>query len=92
MTVQKYLPEIKKILLASLPHAKAFLFGSSVRNATFHDIDIGITGAKDSELSSLKEALYEAPIPFKVDIVNFDTADKTFTDYVTRNEKLVWIQ
>ena len=70
-----------------------FLFGSSVRGDTFRDIDLGVVGNERSgkQLSTLRDLFYDAPIPYKVDVVDFDLADKEFTDHVLQSEPLVWI-
>ena len=92
----KYLPELKKAI--SLFDAKEanryFLFGSSARGDTYHDIDVGVEGNSQArlKLSELRERFYDAPIPYKVDVVDFDEADAEFRDYVFSREPLVWIR
>jgi predicted nucleotidyltransferase len=73
---------------------KYFVFGSSVKGEGFHDIDLGVVGNSSTRkpLSELRERFYDAPIPYKVDVVDFDEADSEFRDYVSQREPLVWIR
>jgi predicted nucleotidyltransferase len=92
----KYLPQIEKVI--SLFDAKGdnryFVFGSSARGNVYHDIDVGVAGNNQNrlKLSELRERFYDAPIPYKVDVVDFDEADAEFRDYVFNREPLVWIR
>ena len=96
MTVLAYKPALTSALdHAGLPSgARAFIFGSSARRDYFHDIDVGVIGAGSAPkaLTALRDNLYDAPIPYKVDVVDFDTADQDFTTYVFKNEPLIWIR
>ena len=71
-----------------------FLFGSSVRNERFRDIDVGVVGNAQSRkpLSRLHDLFYDSPIPYSVDVVDFDAADAEFKTFVFQNEPIVWIQ
>ena len=72
---------------AGLPaNARAFVFGSSTRSDVFHDIDLGIIGAGKAPeaIVAARDELYDAPIPYKVDVVDFDHVDKDFASYVFR--------
>ena len=70
------------------------LYGSSVREPRFRDIDLGVLGNKVSRkhLSVLREHFYDSTIPYAVDVVDFDEAEGAFRDYVLQNEPILWIR
>lgn len=92
---QKYIDKIKEEVTAFDPEGtnRYFIFGSSVRKDRFHDIDLGVVGNAKSHKSvgDLKDKFYESHVPYIVDIVDFDGARRTFTDYVFKNEPIVWL-
>lgn len=92
----KYLPHIKKVisLFDSRGANRYFVFGSSARQNMYHDIDVGVVGNSRAHLtlSALREKFYDAPIPYRVDVVDFDEADADFREYVFNREPLVWIR
>lgn len=92
---KKYFEQLKKELkffVRGKKGVKIFLFGSAIKHARFADIDVGITGKiTDKEISSLKELFEESIFPFKVDIVNFNTARAQFKRNVLSNG-IVWIK
>lgn len=94
--MNKYIPKIKKVI-ESFDHTgktRYFVFGSSVRKDRFNDIDIGVIGASFSGINTmrLKEKIEETNIPYFVDVVDFDTVNASFKDYVFSNEPIVWIK
>ncbi|MEK7177961.1 MAG: hypothetical protein AAB705_03990 [Patescibacteria group bacterium] len=93
--LDKYLPKIKEVIKGFDPSLRNryFIFGSSLRKERFNDIDIGVIGAKTSgtRVSDLKEKIEETTIPYFFDVVDFDSAKKSFRDYVFYNEPVVWI-
>ena len=88
--------KVKEVIKAFDPESanRYFLFGSSVKGGKFRDIDLGIVGNSTSQknLSELREKFYDSSLPYKVDVVDFDTADHEFRDYVLTNEPIIWIQ
>ena len=70
-----------------------FLFGSSTRRDDFADFDLGVLGNATSgkNLSELRDRFYESTIPFKVDVVDFDSVESEFRDYVDHHETPLWI-
>jgi len=96
MTNQRYIHRLKEEIQQFDPEGsnRYFVFGSAARKEKFHDIDLGVVGNKSSKkkLSELRDRLYDAPIPYKVDVVDFDEADNEFRDHVMQNESLVWIR
>jgi predicted nucleotidyltransferase len=93
--MNKYLPKIKQAIesIEGKGNTRYFVFGSSVRKEKFNDIDIGVVGVSQGGLSTLdiKEKLESTNIPYFIDVVDFDTASQSFTDYVFKNEPIVWI-
>ena len=96
MTKTRYVNQVKNIVAKFDPQRrnKYFLFGSSVRKEKFGDIDLGVVGNTTSQkqLSELRDCFYDSAIPYKVDVVDFDTADSDFREYVLTKEPIVWIQ
>ena len=96
MTEPRYAEKVKNVVATFDPEGlnRYFLFGSSVRKENFHDIDLGVVGNANGrkDLSELREHFYDSDIPYKVDVVDFDTADSGFRDYVMHNEPIVWIR
>jgi predicted nucleotidyltransferase len=94
MTANLYTQMVSDVITAFDPKGECryFLFGSSVREKRFKDIDVGVVGAGgDTNLSALRDRFYDSAIPYKVDIVDFDRADEDFKEYVFKNEPIVWI-
>lgn len=90
-----YIPKIKEVIKKFDPSQKNryFIFGSSLRKERFNDIDIGVVGASASgaKVSILKEKIEDTTIPYFVDVVDFDSAQKSFSDYVFNNSQILWI-
>jgi predicted nucleotidyltransferase len=94
MTNSRFAQMVTDVVTAFDPEGtnRYFLFGSSVREKKFRDIDVGVVGAGgQKDLATLRDRFYESAIPYKVDVVDFDTADSGFRDYVLKNEPIVWI-
>ena len=87
-TRNKYFKEIKKITSKHLSkNARVFVFGSSVENSCFNDIDIGVLYENDDfKLSLIREDLENSNIPYKVDLINFDEVEKTFKNKVMKSK------
>lgn len=96
MTATKYHDRIREVLTSFDPEGqnRYFLFGSAVRGKLFHDIDLGVVGNGTSrkKLSDLRDRFYDSLIPYKVDVVDFDEADRDFNEYVRSNEPIVWLR
>lgn len=75
------------------PQSQIFLFGSSIKEDRFGDIDIGILGkdVEDRSIADLKNQFEESSFPFLIDIVNFNTVREPFRSHVLK-QPLVWIQ
>lgn len=82
----KYHELLKSLVLRELGNksCKVFLFGSRA-NGSYRwasDFDLGIEGLNEEEFLRIKfdllDKIEESLIPWKVDIINFDTADQEF--------------
>lgn len=94
MIKQKYLAQLKNILNQQLGEVKAkiFIYGSSMDRGEFRDIDVGIEGEFDEQkISVLKEQLHESPLPYFVDVINFNKVSQDFKDAVFKS-KILWIR
>ncbi len=92
MIADKYLNQAKEIVRKHFPVNKAFIFGSSLRDEDFHDVDIAICGEVNvDDYLTLKENFEESDFPRPVDIVLIDKAEKSFQDYVLNKEIKTWI-
>jgi uncharacterized protein len=72
---------------------KVFVFGSRARgnHHRFSDLDIGIMGEKPlpiSVIGELEDKLHESRIPYKVEVVDFATADEAFKNEAMK--KVIW--
>lgn len=83
----QYRKKVSQLIREHLPDTQyhVFVFGSRAagRAKDFSDIDIGIEGPQpvDKEiLYKVKIALAESDLPFFVDVVDFSTAEKKFTE------------
>ncbi|MEK9166935.1 MAG: nucleotidyltransferase domain-containing protein [Patescibacteria group bacterium] len=93
MIKKKYTDRLKKHLLSILkPGAKFFLFGSCLTGDNFADVDVGLSGEgfDDKKISLLKEELENSTFPYKVDLVNFNEVDESFSTEVF-SKKIKWL-
>lgn len=80
--------------LHGLP-VRVFLFGSWARGEErpASDIDVAVEPLTDlprGTLARLRETLEEAPIPYRVDLVDLSSADKALHDRI-HQEGIPWI-
>jgi predicted nucleotidyltransferase len=80
-----YLNQLKELILSSIDPTKyaVFVFGSRARGKTGKatDVDIGILGHEPftlDQLAALHSLIEESIVPYKVDIVDFFSAEETF--------------
>jgi uncharacterized protein len=94
MIKQKYSKQIHRILSESIqPTPRMFIFGSSVqKKGNFSDVDVGLIDGpiKEGALYRAKENLEESTLPYKVDLVDFNTADASFRKEVL-SQKIQWL-
>lgn len=90
-----YLAQIKQVIGNFDPEKRNryFVFGSPARGHKFHDIDLAVqmNCRSKKSLSDLRDLFYDAPIPYKVDVVDIDAADADFREYVMNKETKIWI-
>jgi len=94
-TQEKYFDQLKRDLLrffGKQNNVQIFIFGSSVRDNKFGDIDIGLMGKiEEKNTRAVKEFFEESNFPFLVDIINFNDVDEKFKQNVLNN-KVIWIK
>lgn len=93
MIKKKYQKNIVEIITKYIPkNGKIFIFGSSVNNIDFADVDVGIENAniKPKEMNNMIEDFEESNIPYKIDLVDFSKVDKNFKKKV-KEEKIIWL-
>jgi len=94
MIKQKYLKQIKNQTNEFLHNReiKAFIFGSSLQQNDFGDIDIGLIGDfMPSETMQLKEKLEDSVLPYFVDVVDFNNVETSFKENILNNN-ILWIK
>lgn len=91
MIGKKYLIKLRAAKKKILPDEKVFLFGSSLRDKKFRDLDIGALGIKDKRrLALFREDLEDSTLPFLIDVVDFDTVSGDFRKEVF-NHSILWL-
>jgi len=92
MTKAKLKTDIEQTLKKHLrkKHASAFLFGSFVRGAHFHDLDVGIMGADTETLTALRDDFEESTLPYHVDVVDFSKVTPAFKKKVF-DDGILWL-
>lgn len=85
MLEKKVKDNIKRIIRKYLnqSHYKVFIFGSwaTKTNRRFSDVDVGILGEKRLPghiIVQIQEELGNSPIPYKVDVVDFQKVSQEF--------------
>ncbi len=95
MLKKRYITQLEKYVKDALKGKKgtrAFLFGSSVSQDKFGDVDIAVLGnVSEKDLNVLRETLQNSNFPYFVDIVHLNKADKSFKDNIL-NSKIIWIK
>ncbi len=92
MIPKKYIEQIKSIISNHLTNGKIFIYGSSVSENNFNDIDVGIMESSIDERTVyvIKNELEESNLPYKFDIINFDKVDNKFKNKVLK-DKIIWL-
>jgi len=72
--------------------AKAYLFGSSVREdyKKFSDIDIALENADSNAITLLKYKLEDLNVPYKVEIIDLSKTSEKFKKEIFKNGVLIW--
>ena len=93
MLDEKYQRQIKEIVSKNLPQGtRVFVFGSSVREDNFHDVDLGVIGGKidDKTINQIKDQLEESNLPYLFDVINFNQAETKFRAKILKGD-ILWL-
>jgi len=94
MVAEIYIEKIKEILQKQLTHdEKVFIFGSSVENEKFGDVDLAVVSPQlvaEKAMRQMKEALEESTLPYKFDLVDINQTNDPFRTRVLNGPK-IWI-
>ncbi|MFH1542801.1 MAG: nucleotidyltransferase domain-containing protein [bacterium] len=80
---ERHLKEIKTLLKQYVPGAEVRVFGSRLNETvkTYADLDLALVGKKKIPgkiMAQLKEAFEESTIPFRVDLLDWQTISDSF--------------
>lgn len=78
-----HLDEIRRILSKHVPAFEVIAFGSRVRGDArpWSDLDLAVSGPTAlhwNDLGKLREAFQESELPFRVEVMDWDTASPEF--------------
>ncbi len=97
-SVAQDLKEIKRLIAHGLEgcRARVYFFGSRARDqaSQYSDIDVAILPLEPLPvglLSTIREAIEESHVPYRVDLVDLSTADPEFRKRVIE-EGVIWIE
>ncbi len=94
MVDEKYVIRIREILEKHLTdNEKVFIFGSSVENEKFGDVDLAIVSQRivgEKVMRYIREDLEESTLPYKFDLVDINQANDPFRTRVLNGPK-IWI-
>jgi predicted nucleotidyltransferase len=82
---------VKDILQKFLPKETVWAFGSRVRHThkPFSDLDIVVVNDQPlsiATMAELREAFSESDLPWKVDVVDWDSISDSFKDTIKSNK------
>ncbi len=86
---------IRHILGTMMPEYEVWAFGSRVHGRClrkFSDIDLAIISdapVDSGRLSALREAFSESDLPYRVDVVDFASASRTFRDIIQQDYEVI---
>jgi len=93
MVKDKYLKQVSTIIkpFSREKQTRFFLFGSSLVQDRFGDLDIGVIGEVGEEIvGTIKEQLENSNLPYFVDVINFNKVSEDFKNNVF-NHKILWL-
>lgn len=85
---------VREILLRLVPDREVWAFGSRAKDTAkeYSDLDLAVVGDDMMSLAliaEMREAFQESALPFKVDIVDWASADDGFREIVAKNRVLL---
>lgn len=86
---------VREVLARHLPNREVWAFGSRVHGRhlkPFSDLDLAVLGGGPlglDELAGLLAAFRESSLPFRVDVVDWATADERFRDVILREHAVL---
>ncbi len=86
---------VQSILGEMIPKYEVWAFGSRVHGRClkkFSDIDLAIIAnapVDSGMLSELKEAFSESDLPYRVDVVDYASASRTFRDIIQQEYEVI---
>ncbi len=87
----RHLAVVEAILAAAVPEREVWAFGSRVHGhglKPFSDLDLVVLGDTPLDLArraAMREAFSHSNLPFRVDIVDWATADPSFRAVIERD-------
>lgn len=94
MLEESYILKIKEILRKHLVDGdRALIFGSSVENEKFGDVDLGIISDNldiERAMRNIREDFEESTLPYKFDVININKTNEKFRTQVLNGPK-IWI-
>ena len=86
---QVHRDEIEKILVKHIPNAEVWAFGSRVRGTSKNSSDLDLVIVSNNEtpfrvLTMLRVDLTDSDIPFKVDVLDWQSISKEFQKIISR--------
>lgn len=83
---------VRKILQKHVPKCEVRIFGSRIKGTKkkYADIDLAIVGEtklSDNVLYSLKEDFRETDLPFRVDVLDWNSISKEFQKIIKKTMK-----
>ncbi|MSR85666.1 nucleotidyltransferase domain-containing protein [Candidatus Uhrbacteria bacterium] len=90
----RHLTVVKKILQVHIPHKTVWLFGSRATGKTHpaSDIDLAIIDEQPLDpkiLGDLQYAFEESSLPYRVDLVDWATAQPNFRAIMEQNHEVI---
>ncbi len=90
----RLLATVRSILLARLPNARVWAFGSRVQGRAKHfsDLDLAVEDEAPLELHqlfALKDAFSESDLPIKVDVLDLRAVSPQFREVIEDQKVLV---
>jgi len=91
----RHLAVVEKVLATHLPDREVWAFGSRVHGRgmkPFSDLDLAVLGDTSLDLGSraqVRDAFSQSELPFRVDLVDWATADAGFRAVIERDHAVL---